>query len=236
MAQSSYLQETVLLDFHSPLLERLIQERGWLNLSEEEKIAQIYAFVRDEIVFGYNADDERKASEVLSDGFGQCNTKATLLMALLRAVGVACRLHGFTIHKKLQQGAQSGLVYRLAPQEIVHSWVEVNYQGQWLDLEGVILDKAYLRAVQKAFTGHSGAFYGYGVAVEDLQKAEVDWQGKSTYIQSLGIVQDFGVFDSPDVFFARHRQTLSPIKCWLYRHVGRKLMNRKVRLMRKRSA
>ena len=235
MTQSAYLQETVLLDFRSPELQRLVQERGWLYASEEEKIAQIYAFVRDEIAFGYNVDDERKASEVLSDGLGQCNTKATLLMALLRAVGIACRLHGFTIDKKLQQGAQSGLVYRLAPQEIVHSWVEVNYAGEWLDLEGVILDKNYLRAVQKTFAGHRGAFWGYGVAVENLQEAEVDWQGKSTYIQSLGIVQDFGVYDSPDLFFAQHRQRLSPIKRWLYCHVGRKLMNRNVRQMRKRS-
>jgi transglutaminase-like putative cysteine protease len=65
----------------------------------------VYDFVRNEIAFGYNAGDELPASAVLADGIGQCNTKATLLMALMRAVGIACRFHGFTIDKPLQKGA-----------------------------------------------------------------------------------------------------------------------------------
>jgi hypothetical protein len=39
----------------------------------------------------------------------------TLLMALLRAMGVPCRFHGFTINKALQRGAITGVAYRLAP-------------------------------------------------------------------------------------------------------------------------
>lgn len=65
----------------------------------------------------------------MRDGFGQCNTKGTLFMALLRACGVPCRIHGSTIDKKLQKGAMSGLVYRIAPREIFHSWVEVLLDG-----------------------------------------------------------------------------------------------------------
>ena len=68
-----------------------------------------------EIAFGYNTDDMISASEVLKDGYGQCNTKGTLFMALLRAVGIRCRIHGFTIDKKLQKGAMTGIVYKLAP-------------------------------------------------------------------------------------------------------------------------
>ena len=65
-------------------------------------------FVRDEVTFGYNASDDLPASRVLADHIGQCNTKGTLLMALLRAVGVACRFHRFTIDKALQKGAITG--------------------------------------------------------------------------------------------------------------------------------
>ena len=227
-----YLQETILLDFHTPTISQLIEQRGWQALTAYEKIAQTYAFVRDEIAFGYNVDDARKASEVLKEGIGQCNTKSTLLMALLRAVGIPCRLHGFTIDKALQKGAQAGLVYRLAPQEIVHSWTEVYYEGHWLTLEGVILDKTYLQAVQKNFAEHKGAFYGYGLAVADLEHINVDWQGEDTYIQSLGIVQDFGLYASPDAFFVEHSQSLPFCKRWLYQHIGRKLMNNRVDRMR----
>jgi len=71
--------------------------------------------VRDEIAVGYNESDDLIASRVLADGIGQCNTTGTLLMALLRAVGIPCRFHGFTIDKALQKGAITGFAYWLAP-------------------------------------------------------------------------------------------------------------------------
>ncbi len=39
----------------------------------------------------------------MKDGYGQCNTKGTLFMALFRSVDIPCRFHGFTIDKKLQK-------------------------------------------------------------------------------------------------------------------------------------
>ena len=63
-------------------------------------------------MFGYNIDDNISASKVLADGYGQCNTKGTLFMALLRACNIPCRVHGFTIDKKLQKGAMTGIVYK----------------------------------------------------------------------------------------------------------------------------
>lgn len=111
-----YLLETPMLDFSAANLQKLIKDRQWKKADAYNRIKQIYHFVRDEILFGYNADDRMKASEILSDGYGQCNTKGTLFMALLRGVNVPCRVHGFTIDKKLQKGAMTGIVYRTAPQ------------------------------------------------------------------------------------------------------------------------
>ncbi|MDZ4253282.1 MAG: transglutaminase family protein, partial [Sulfuritalea sp.] len=102
---------TRLLDGQSPNIQHLISARGWRGLSEFERIGAIYRFVRDEIAFGYNERDDLPASRILEDGYGQCNTKTILLMALLRAAGVPCRLHGATIHKRLQQGIVSGLLF-----------------------------------------------------------------------------------------------------------------------------
>lgn len=81
----------------------------------------------------------------------QYNTKSTLLMALLRAVGIPCRFHGFTIDKPLQKGAITGLAYWLAPQRIIHSWAEVGLDGRWIALEGFILDAPYLASLQRRF-------------------------------------------------------------------------------------
>lgn len=80
---------------------------------------------------------------MLADGYGQCNTKSTLLMALLRGSGLACRLHGFTVDKSVQRGVVPEAVYGLAPDEVLHSWVEVWSDGRWVDLEGFILDDPY---------------------------------------------------------------------------------------------
>ena len=226
------LKQTPILDHTHPGIKALVQTRGWQALPEAARIGAIYEFVRDEIAFGYNLADDLPASRVLADGIGQCNTKGTLFMALLRACGIPCRLHGFTIGKALQKGAITGIAYWLAPRSIVHSWVEVWFEGRWLELEGFILDRDYLRALQRRFAAHEGPFCGYGAATPDLQRPQVDWQGGNTYIQKDGINHDFGVFDDPDSFYAHHGVNLTGIKRWLFQAVVRRWMNRNVARIR----
>ena len=91
------LRVTKLLDHNDPSFSRLIDYRGWRRLPPLDRVGAAYEFVRTDIRFGYNARDEIPAAQVLAEGYGQCNTKSTLLMALLRALDVPCRLHGFTI-------------------------------------------------------------------------------------------------------------------------------------------
>ena len=90
-----YLQETALLDFSNPNIQKLIEKKAWKEQNEFDCLKGIYNFVRDDILFGYNVDDNIPASKVLEDGYGQCNTKGTLFMALLRACEIPCRIHGF---------------------------------------------------------------------------------------------------------------------------------------------
>ena len=108
-----YLKETKMLDYSNANIQQLIRERRWKNINEFERLKSIYDFVRDEILFGYNIDDNVPASKVLADGYGQCNTKGTLFMAILRACNIPCRVHGFTIDKKLQKGAMTGLSIKM---------------------------------------------------------------------------------------------------------------------------
>lgn len=225
-----YLSATPLLDYRAPTLQELITQRGWTQLSDEERIGAAYDFVRNDILFGYNADDALPASRVLADGYGQCNTKATLLMALLRALKIPCLFHGFTIDKGLQRGVVPELIYPLAPRNIIHSWVEVYHEGAWLSLEGFILDPGILAALQAAFPERD-ALCAYGAGTNCLQKPDVEWTGKSTHIQKTGINCDFGVFDTPDAFYASHRQ-LTGLRGLIYRHVIRHWMNWRVGQMR----
>lgn len=227
-----YLIETAMLDYSNVAIQQMINEHGWYEIDDFEKIKQIYTYVRDNIKFGYNVDDNISASRVLSDGYGQCNTKGTLFMALLRAVGVPCRVHGFTIDKRLQKGAMTGFVYKSAPNNVFHSWVEVYLDNVWYELEAFILDKEYLEKLQKLNPDCKGAFCGYGVAVKDFTNPIIDFNKNNTYIQSEGINQDFGIYDSPDSLLKEHHQDMSKIKAFAYRYLGRHLMNRNVRKIR----
>lgn len=229
---SDYLSETNMLDFSHPSIQKLIDKKGWRTMSEFNRIKGIYNFVRDEIIFGYNTDDGIPASKVLKDGYGQCNTKGTLFMALLRACDIPCRVHGFTIDKRLQKGAMTGFVYKTAPNNVFHSWVEVSYEGKWYELEAFIIDKEYLNKLQRINKDCTGAFCGYGVSVVDFRNPVIDFNGNNTYIQSEGINQDFGVYISPDEMLKEHHQELSCIKKIAYRLYGRHMMNRNVKRIR----
>jgi hypothetical protein len=226
------LQQTTLLDYAHPSMQGLMRARAWSALRVRERIGAIYDFVRNEVAFGYNLADDLPASQVLADGIGQCNTKGTLFMALLRAAGIPCRFHGFTIDKALQKGAITGAAYVLAPRSIIHSWVEVWFEGRWVELEGFILDKDYLAKLQERFADREGAFCGFGAATPDLQNPGVEWTGADTYIQKDGINRDFGVFDDPDSFYAKHGANLSGVKKWLFQGVVRHWMNRNVAKIR----
>lgn len=227
-----YLKETPMLNFSATNIQRLINDRQWEETDAYNRTRQIYNFVRDEILFGYNIDDSIPASKVLDDRYGQCNTKGTLFMALLRGVGIPCRVHGFTIDKELQKGAMTGIVYKNAPENILHSWVEVNLDGVWYELEAFILDKQYLSQLQNANSACTGAFCGYGIAVKDLHHPIIDFKRNNTYIQSEGINHDFGLYDCPDDLLKEHHQEMSAFKSFLYRNLGRHLMNYNIKRIR----
>ena len=230
----TYVTATPMLDYNQPQIQALIAEKKWATLSVKEQISHVYNYVRDEIQFGYNEDDAMTASQVLQDGYGQCNTKGILLMALLRGLGISCRLHGFLIDKKMQKGAIKGLFYRLAPNEILHSWVEVYYKEEWLNLEGFILDRTYLCQLQKKFASAGEVFFGFGVATDNFQNPAIDWKENDTYIQKEGITRDLGIFAQPDDFFAQHGQSLSKGQKVVYRKFVRHLMNRNVAKIRQK--
>lgn len=229
---NKYLKETKLLDYNNENIQNLIKNRNWESLDNYYKIEKIYNFVRDEIDFGYNVRDDIPASKILLEGFGQCNTKGILFMALLRAVSIPCRIHGFTINKSLQKGAMTGIVYKLAPKDVIHSWIEVLYEDKWYELEGFILDKKYLNKLQKKFRNCKNDFCGYGVATKNFKNPLINWNKNNTYIQKEGINKDFGIYIDPDSFFKKHHQNISHLKEFMYKNIGRHIMNKNVRKIR----
>ncbi len=143
-------------------------------------------------------------------------------------------LHGSEVSKHFQRGATSWLISVLAPERIVHTWVEVLYLGNWIALEGVITDESYMSAIKDKHKNVRGAFAKYAVAVSNLERLNLNWHGEDTFVQNYAVVVDYGVYDNPDSFFEQHRQTWSKLKNFAYVHYGRKVMNRNVDKIRKR--
>lgn len=229
----NYLKNTVMLNYQTPQIADLINTQKWSDLNEFEKIGAIYDYVQNKILLGYNKYDNLTATQVLADGIGQCNTKATLIMALLRAVGVPCRLHGTKVTKVFQRSLMPKIMAKLAPPLIVHTWAEVYYNGDWLSLEGVITDKTFISGLQKLFPEHKGKFFDYAVAVKDFNNLQIDWKGENTTVQQQAVVKDLGVYDTPDEFYAEYKQEFRGIKKFMYESVGRKIMTRKVAKIRR---
>jgi hypothetical protein len=232
-SKKEYLSATKMLDFDHPKIQSLVREKYWDKLASYDAIDQIYQYVRDEIPFGYNIDDTLTSSQVLEDGYGQCNTNGNLLMSLLRAVGIPTRFHGFTIYNELQKGAIPNYLFLWAPKRIIHSWVEVYYEERWINLEGFIIDKPYLLQIQKKFSNQCEDFRGYGIAINCLNKPDIDWHGEDTYIQKEGIAEDFGVFNQPEDFYNKHGSNLTGLRRILFRYIFRHLMNHNVNKIRK---
>ncbi len=229
----NYLKDTAMLNYHAQEIVDLIDARKWNDLNEFEKIGAIYDHVQNSILLGYNKYDNLTATQVIADGIGQCNTKATLLMALLRAVGIPCRLHGTKVTKVFQRSLMPKIMAKLAPPLIVHTWAEVYYDGAWLSLEGVITDKAYISGLQKLNPEHKGKFFDYAVAVEDFGNLQIDWIGKDTTVQGQAVVEDLGIFDTPDEFYAEYKQAYRGLKKFMYENIGRKIMTKKVAKIRR---
>lgn len=229
---NNYLKETKILDYSHYSIQKLIKDRKWNQLDKIARIKAIYNFVKDEIKFGYNLADDISASAILKNGYGQCNTKATLLMTLLRAVGIPNRIHGFTIDKALQKGAITGIWYKLSPRNILHSWVEILVEEKWYFLEGVILDKQYLIKLQEKNSNCKTTFCGYGAYTDNFKNPPVDWHLNNTFIQNKGINQDFGLFDTPDEFYAKHQQKLNIFEKFFFQNIVRHTMNRNVENIR----
>ena len=226
-----YLEPTAMLNFQDEALQQLVKQRGWSDFAYEDRIKEIYDFVRNEIKFGYNRTDDIPASEVLRDGYGQCNTKSRLLMALLRAVGIPCRIHGFLIDKKMQKGALTGITYLLAPSKIVHAWTEVQLHDDWIVLEGVIIDDSYLKQVKSRLCSFNEGFIGYGISVKDKDNINLCWTGESVYVQSFSITDDLGIFDNPDDLFKKYNNTDSKLKETLF-NKKRKKINKRLDMLR----
>jgi len=228
---NQYLQSTKVVDIDNPIVKQKVEELTKGASSETEIIKNIYHFVRDEIpyTFTYNM---QKASEVLTQKKGQCNTKATLTIALLRAFGIPARYHCGSITKKMFKRIVPAWAYLLTPQEIPgHCWAEVFINEKWVAVENVIdldLYQGIQRKIKKEGIKESA---GCGISKDNFQK---NWDGKTDVLMQQGaLVEDKGTLANADEYLEKSQKFLNPIKEWFRSKLVKPSMNEKFAKLRK---
>jgi transglutaminase-like putative cysteine protease len=90
-----YLASSRWIDHDAPSVRALVEERGWRSLGEVAAARAAYEFVRDEVHHSWDIRSHRvtrTASEALEHREGLCFSKAMLLAAVLRALGLPAGL------------------------------------------------------------------------------------------------------------------------------------------------
>ena len=158
-APGRWLASTPLLDLEDPRLAIRATSLTQLASSDRAKALAIYGFVKRMPYRRPFKMSHRRAREVLDSGWGDGPDKATLMVALLRRVGIPARLRMV----RMDGGIMRGLVDRL--DSISWPFVEVWLDGRWLRTDTYIFDAAYMAAARQALRT-SGQRYGFGVYVD----------------------------------------------------------------------
>ena len=160
--------------------------------TDVERAARLHDLVRD-IPFGWApAFDEQTASEVLACGIGFCNTKSTLFVALLRAVGIPARIHFVSISRRTLRGLIT------PPHAYVdHSYAEVMLDGRWIATDSYNVDAVMHRAAIARLRAEN-AQVGYGVHINGT----CEWDGRSDRFSQF--LDDGSVPDLSDADFGIH--------------------------------
>ena len=131
--ENTYLQPSFYLDYENPVIQDIVGNFRHLN-TEQEKIEQLYLFVRDN--WRYNAynigltANHFKASTIAKKKDGHCVDKSILYIACLRALNIPARLR---LAKVSNHIAIEKLIEKLGSNEIApHGLTEVFYNGNWV--------------------------------------------------------------------------------------------------------
>ena len=223
----------ILADYDNPIVQNKARELTKNQKSLEEKVKNVFYYVRDSIKFAFPKEgDFVKASRTIKYGYGQCNTKGTLFLALCKAAGIPARIHFSLIKKDIQKGLFSGIAFWLMPKEISHSWVEIKIKGRWVKVDTFINDKEFYEAGRKKLKEKDWNT-GYSIACsKNKSSIELDFNNEK-FVQMDAVTEDHGVYDEPMNYYKtpKYKNRPSAIKLFIYKLLI-KGINKKVAKLR----
>ena len=196
-----------LSDYQDPVVVTKAAELAAGKTSEMEQFESIFYYVRDEIKFGFPPRwDEVRASQTVGYKIGYCNTKATLFLALCKALSIPARVHYGLIDIQIMRGILPAWAFMFLPKQGSHSWIDVRVGGQWRPIDSYINDRLlYERALEKLKS--NGQSLGYSVCVANGKSSCEFNFGEKGFVHFGAVVEDHGVWDDAAEYFATDRYT-----------------------------
>ncbi len=224
-----------LSDFDHPLITKRLNELTTDDKSEWGNIEALFDFVRDGIPFAFPMKfsdwDVVRASDVVTSGFGYCNTKATLLVALCRASGIPARVHYGLIDVRIMRGIFPSFAFPFLPASGPHSWTEVEIDGQWKSVDSYINDETLFRASRRRLQSMEQSL-GYSLACADGRcSCEFNF-GDRGFVHMGAVVEDHGVWDDASQYFESEKYVRFSAIQRLFYPVIAVVSNRNIRRLR----
>ena len=153
---SAWTRSTPLLDLQDPRLRLRATALTQLCRSDRERVLAIYGFVK-RLPFARAVKLRfRRAREVLDAGRGDADDKGTLIVALLRAVGLPARLCYTELHGDILRGLTDSIESAARP--VLQVWLD----GRWAATDTYIFDAAYASAARRRLQAQAWE-WGYGL-------------------------------------------------------------------------
>jgi hypothetical protein len=197
------LNPTQMLDYNHIELVKKREHLLTHKKKPQDKVRALYEFITT-LPIGYNKSDTAPASEILADGYGYCNTKVTLLMALARGAGIPCRVHVYRVNRDAHKDKMPDWLLHLTPNDTPFLWPQFYINKKWYPLQELVHEQKQ--------SWDSCPFDGARYQLQPLKK---EW-----------IVGDDGVWDAPDDYFRKHKTSAHGWRKLGFILVGRRALNR----------
>lgn len=220
-------------DYDSSVVVNKARELTKHATTIEERLEKLFYYVRDDIAFGFHPEtDYLTATEIIHRRVGQCNNKSTLLLALCRAIDIPAKIHFSLIKKEIQQGLFRGMIFRLMPKYISHSWVDVEVNGRLVRLDSYINDAPFYYSAKEQLAKEQ-LDTGYSVACSSGESS-IDFNiHEEKFVQMDAVTDDHGAYDEPADYYKTklYNNNVNPLKMLIYR-LNLPSINHRVELLR----
>ena len=224
-----------LANYSHPVVKNTAERLTQNEVTTRGKIEKLFYYVRDEIKFGFLPEvDFLSASEIIKRKMGVCNNKGILFFSLCKSLDIPARMHFSIIKKEIQKGLFKGLAYRILPNNLSHSWIEVHVDGKWRNIDSYINDEDYYLAAKRELKIRDWDT-GFSVACSSGESSSAFNIDEEKFVQMDAVVEDQGIYDDPSDYFYSEKNVnhVSMLKFFIVEHIIFPRINRRISKLRK---